>query len=165
MVFVVVLGLSLMMGSVKIDPWGAIKYILNFRQDGTSAFSPLEITIIFSLRLPRVIFAGIIGAAMALVGTVFQALLAPHMMHMLFGADHRMLVARIGSLWRLIYGCGGQHCPHHSRPCRTSRRGHYRPLRHAIFYLPAAEKNRQFCIDRQGLRRYTSDLSYMRRLS
>src|SRR3990170_3247515 len=75
MVFIVVLGISLMMGSVKIDPWGAIKYILNFHQDGTSAFSPLEITIIFSLRLPRVIFAGIIGAAMALVGTVFQALL------------------------------------------------------------------------------------------
>jgi len=75
MVFVVVLGLSLMMGSVKIDPWRAIKYIFNFRQDGASAFSPLEITIIFSLRLPRVVFAGIIGAAMALVGTVFQALL------------------------------------------------------------------------------------------
>ncbi len=75
LVFVVVLCLSLMMGSVKIDPWRVITGIFNIRREGTSAISPLEMTIIFSLRLPRVMFAGIIGASLALVGTVFQALL------------------------------------------------------------------------------------------
>ena len=75
LVFVVVLCLSLMMGSVKIGLWRAISGFSSFRQDGAAGLTPLEMTIIFSLRLPRVIFAGITGASLALAGAVFQALL------------------------------------------------------------------------------------------
>jgi iron complex transport system permease protein len=75
LVLVVVLGLSLVTGSVEIGMWRGLKGILNLWQAGTDRLTPLEMTIIFSLRLPRVIFAGIIGASLALVGTVFQALL------------------------------------------------------------------------------------------
>jgi iron complex transport system permease protein len=75
LVLVAVLGLSLVTGSVQIGMWRGIKGILNLWQAGTDRLTPREMTIIFSLRLPRVIFAGIIGASLALVGTVFQALL------------------------------------------------------------------------------------------
>jgi iron complex transport system permease protein len=74
-VLAAVLGLSLITGSVEIGIWRGIKGILHLGQTGTDRLTPLETTIIFSLRLPRVIFAGIIGASLALAGTVFQALL------------------------------------------------------------------------------------------
>ena len=75
LVLAAVLGVSLVTGSVPIGIWRGVKGILNLWQAGTDRLTPLEMTIIFSLRFPRVIFAGIIGASLALVGTVFQALL------------------------------------------------------------------------------------------
>jgi len=70
-----VLAISLVTGSVDIGIWRGVKGILHLWQAEMDRLTPLETTIIFSLRLPRVIFAGIIGASLALVGTVFQALL------------------------------------------------------------------------------------------
>jgi len=69
------LGLiSLCVGSVHID---LIKVLSSFSNafSGTVSLSYQEELILFSVRLPRIIFAGIVGAALSLGGVVFQAIL------------------------------------------------------------------------------------------
>ncbi len=74
LVFVLVLGFSITMGSVRIDLWRLLRGI-NFWQEQPLHLTPLEMTILFSLRLPRALFAGITGASLSMAGVVFQALL------------------------------------------------------------------------------------------
>jgi iron complex transport system permease protein len=69
------LGLiSLCVGSVHID---LIKVLGSFSNafTGTISLSSQEELILFSVRLPRIIFAGIVGASLSLGGVVFQAML------------------------------------------------------------------------------------------
>jgi iron complex transport system permease protein len=75
LVFVAVLCLSLAMGSARINLYHEIRGIINILQGKNSGLTPLETTIIFSLRMPRIIFSGLVGAVLALTGAVFQALL------------------------------------------------------------------------------------------
>src|SRR3712207_1016724 len=64
-------------GSVSIAPGAMIRMLLNHL--GLSRFpvtwSPQEEVILLSLRLPRVVAAGAVGAALATAGVVFQGLL------------------------------------------------------------------------------------------
>jgi len=75
MVILLVLGLvSLSLGSVHIP----LRSVLNFlfgMFSGNSPLSPEEEQILFSVRLPRIVFAGIAGAVLALGGVIFQAIL------------------------------------------------------------------------------------------
>ncbi|HON59670.1 MAG TPA: iron ABC transporter permease [Smithella sp.] len=65
--------LSLSLGSVPIDPDRIFRF---FAGGGTgSALSSEERLILFSVRLPRIVFAGVVGATLALGGAVFQAIL------------------------------------------------------------------------------------------
>ena len=75
MVFLVIAALALVTGTVGIDILAVFKELLYGWHDGYSGLSPSEKTIIFSIRLPRIIFAGIVGASLSTAGVVFQALL------------------------------------------------------------------------------------------
>jgi iron complex transport system permease protein len=69
------LGLiSLCVGSVHIDLIKVLKSLIN-AFTGTVSLSSQEELILFSVRLPRIIFAGIVGASLSLGGVVFQAML------------------------------------------------------------------------------------------
>lgn len=75
--FLVLLALcviSLAVGSVRIAPSHIINALIN-AFSGNLSLSPEEELILFSVRLPRIIFAGIVGASLALGGVVFQAIL------------------------------------------------------------------------------------------
>ena len=66
--------ISLAAGSVHINPW---RVLLSFTDifTGRYSLSIQDELIIFSVRLPRILFAAIVGASLSLSGVVFQALL------------------------------------------------------------------------------------------
>jgi iron complex transport system permease protein len=75
--FIILLALgivSLSAGSVYINP---AQILMSFTDifTGRYSLSAQDELIIFSVRLPRIIFAGIVGASLSLSGVVFQALL------------------------------------------------------------------------------------------
>lgn len=75
--FLVLLALcvvALAVGSVRIAPGDVIRALIN-ALSGNLSLSSEEELILFSVRLPRIIFAGIVGASLALGGVVFQAIL------------------------------------------------------------------------------------------
>jgi iron complex transport system permease protein len=65
---------SLSVGSVHIE-LGRVFHALVRALTGKFSVSSEEELILFSVRLPRIIFAGIVGASLALGGVVFQAIL------------------------------------------------------------------------------------------
>src|SRR5664280_2571141 len=66
--------ISLSVGSVHINLINVLRSLVNVFT-GTISLSPQEELILFSVRLPRIIFAGIVGASLSLGGVVFQAML------------------------------------------------------------------------------------------
>lgn len=73
-VFLVIGAVSLWVGIVHIDFGHVLRYLANALTGNFSITSQEEL-IIFSVRLPRIIFAGIVGASLSLGGVIFQALL------------------------------------------------------------------------------------------
>jgi len=69
-VFVALSAVSLGVGAAKID-------VIALLRDSTAGLSLSESdrAILFSIRLPRIIFAGMVGASLSVAGVVFQALL------------------------------------------------------------------------------------------
>jgi iron complex transport system permease protein len=74
MIFVVICIVSLSLGSVHIDLIDVLRSLVN-SFTGKVSLSSQEELIIFSVRLPRIIFAGVVGASLSLGGVVFQAIL------------------------------------------------------------------------------------------
>jgi len=74
-VLLAVAFVSLLVGTARIEIIGGLKGLLYGWHKGFTGLTPAEKTIIFSIRLPRIIFAGIVGAALSTAGVVFQALL------------------------------------------------------------------------------------------
>jgi iron complex transport system permease protein len=71
----ITLGLvSLAVGSVHIE-WGALFRIFGKVLGGDLSLNSQEELIVFSVRLPRVLFAGVVGAVLSVGGVIFQALL------------------------------------------------------------------------------------------
>ena len=73
-IFLVIGAASLCVGSVHIDFDRVLRYLARALTGNLSINSQEEL-IIFSVRLPRIIFAGIVGASLSLGGVIFQALL------------------------------------------------------------------------------------------
>jgi iron complex transport system permease protein len=74
LIFLAISVASLLVGGVYISPgnvFGSLVHALT----GKSSLSSEEELIIFSVRLPRIIFAGIVGASLSLGGVIFQAIL------------------------------------------------------------------------------------------
>jgi iron complex transport system permease protein len=74
LIFLVVCIVSLSLGSVHIGFIEVLKSLIG-SSTGESSLSSQEELIIFSVRLPRIIFAGIVGASLSLGGVIFQAIL------------------------------------------------------------------------------------------
>ena len=60
-------------GEISFSP--LIKRLLTICSGSGAGLDPTEETILFSIRLPRILFAGVVGAALSLSGVIFQALL------------------------------------------------------------------------------------------
>ncbi len=73
--FVIVGGGSVLTGTSGVGAVRVLNSIVSWWRDGSLALDPSERTILFEIRLQRVIFAGIVGAALSTAGVVFQALL------------------------------------------------------------------------------------------
>lgn len=67
--------LSLVMGPGEDSFFSLARRLWSFWLGAASVFDTSEKTILFSIRLPRIIFAGIVGAALSAAGVVFQAVL------------------------------------------------------------------------------------------
>lgn len=74
-VLVVVMIGATLIGSTRIGIIQGLKGLFSGWYSGSSFLKPSERTILFSIRLPRVLFAGLVGAALSSAGVVFQALL------------------------------------------------------------------------------------------
>src|SRR4030043_1239601 len=75
LLLIVVILLSVTMGSVRIPPLRSIRILFQSILGLTGAGSETERTIILSLRLPRAVLAGFVGAGLSVSGATFQALL------------------------------------------------------------------------------------------
>lgn len=75
LIFFTVSLLSLFAGAADITLFSVIRDFLSLGADGHKALTTAEKSILFSIRLPRVILAGLVGAALSMSGVVFQALL------------------------------------------------------------------------------------------
>ncbi|HPQ44315.1 MAG TPA: iron chelate uptake ABC transporter family permease subunit [Syntrophales bacterium] len=73
--FAVVAAVSALTGPAGIGIGRVLKGLAFGWREGSPALEPFEKTILVSVRLPRIIFAGIVGAALSTAGVVFQALL------------------------------------------------------------------------------------------
>ena len=74
LIFLVIGAGSLLTGSVHID-FGHVSRYLARALTGDFSITSQEELILFSVRLPRIIFAGIVGASLSLGGVIFQAIL------------------------------------------------------------------------------------------
>jgi iron complex transport system permease protein len=75
LLLVLVILVSIAMGSVNIPPLRAIRILFQAMLGLRGADSDTERTIILSLRLPRAVLAGLVGAGLSVSGATFQALL------------------------------------------------------------------------------------------
>src|SRR5512142_2658340 len=65
---------ALAVGSIAIPPGILMQRVAQFASGKTSVNDPLE-TIVFSIRLPRILLSSLVGAALAVAGAAFQSLL------------------------------------------------------------------------------------------
>lgn len=104
-----VILLSISVGSVKVKPLRSIfilfQSLLGLKGTGTET----ERTIILSLRVPRALLAGLVGAGLSVAGTIFQALLRnpladPYILGVSSGAAVGAIVAILMGLSTLSFG-------------------------------------------------------------
>lgn len=102
---VLAIGLvSLFFGSSPIDAFSFFHWLMSGKNDPGVGLTPTDQTILFAIRLPRIIFAVIVGGALASAGVVFQGLLRnpladPYILGISSGAA-------VGALCALLLGVG-----------------------------------------------------------
>ena len=74
-VFTAMAVVSILVGPAKINFIHELKGVVFGWREGYEGLTASERTIIYSIRLPRVIFAGLLGASLSAAGVIFQALL------------------------------------------------------------------------------------------
>jgi iron complex transport system permease protein len=104
LLLILVILLSITMGSVKIPPLRSIRILFQSVLGLTGAGNETERTIILSLRLPRAILAGFVGAGLSVSGATFQALLRnpladPYILGVSSGAA-------VGAILAILLGLG-----------------------------------------------------------
>jgi iron complex transport system permease protein len=108
-VLIVVGLLSITLGSVKVPALRSIQILLQSILGGKGSESETERAIILSLRVPRTILAGVVGAGLSLSGAIFQALLRnpladPYILGVSSGAAVGTIIAILMGLGSLSFG-------------------------------------------------------------
>src|SRR5208283_5009196 len=110
---IVVILLSVSVGPVKISVLDIIRMILHRVGvlHSTTGWQPVEETIIFQVRLPRVLGAALVGAALSTAGVLFQGLLRnpmadPYIIGTASGAAFGATLAMLLPLSVVFYGFG-----------------------------------------------------------
>jgi iron complex transport system permease protein len=74
-ILVLVSFISLLVGPSKVGAFSLLEGFFTGLSRGELHLPPMEKTILFSIRLPRIVCAGIVGAALSVAGAVFQGIL------------------------------------------------------------------------------------------
>lgn len=106
---VAVILLSVIVGSVRLPPRRSIEILLQSILGGQGEPAGTEQTIILSLRVPRAILAGLVGAGLSVSGAIFQALLRnpladPYILGVSSGAAVGAIIAILLGLSTLSLG-------------------------------------------------------------
>lgn len=104
LLLLLVVLLSITMGSVRVPPFRSIRILLESILGLKETGSETERAIILSLRVPRTILAGLVGAGLSLSGVIFQALLRnpladPYILGVSSGAA-------VGTIFAIVMGLG-----------------------------------------------------------
>jgi iron complex transport system permease protein len=100
---------SISVGSVSISPLRSIGILMKSLSGAASPLDGPEEAIILSLRLPRAVLGGLVGAGLSVSGAVFQALLRnpladPYILGVSSGAAVGAIVAMLSGLTALSFG-------------------------------------------------------------
>jgi iron complex transport system permease protein len=103
--------LSLNIGSVRIPVRTFLRLLMNHMTGGGNGSNPLE-SVLFSVRLPRVLLGSLVGAALAAAGTAFQSLLRnpladPYVLGVSTGASLGTILYSIFAGWLGFAAVGG----------------------------------------------------------
>ncbi len=106
---ILVILISVTVGSVKVPPLRSFRILLQSILGLKGGGSETERTIILSLRLPRAILAGLVGAGLSVSGATFQALLRnpladPYILGVSSGAAVGAIVAILLGLGTFSFG-------------------------------------------------------------
>jgi iron complex transport system permease protein len=109
LLLIFVILVSITMGSVKVPPLRSIRILFQSILGLRGAGSETERTIILSLRLPRAILAGFVGAGLSVSGATFQALLRnpladPYILGVSSGAAVGAIIAILLGLGTFSFG-------------------------------------------------------------
>jgi len=100
---------SVMVGSVRVDPVRSISILLQSLLGLQGTETEMERTIILSLRFPRALLAGLVGAGLSVSGVIFQALLRnpladPYILGVSSGSAVGAIIAILIGLSTLSFG-------------------------------------------------------------
>jgi len=109
LLLLIVILFSITMGSVKVPPLRSIRILSQSILGLKGVGSETERTIILSLRVPRTILAGLVGAGLSLSGAIFQALLRnpladPYILGVSSGAAIGTIIAILMGLSAFSFG-------------------------------------------------------------
>src|SRR4030066_339892 len=109
LILILVAIFSIMVGSVKVEPHRSISILLQSILGLKGAGTETEKTIILSLRVPRALLAGLVGAGLSVSGAIFQALLRnpladPYILGVSSGAAVGAIIAILMGLSTLSFG-------------------------------------------------------------
>jgi iron complex transport system permease protein len=107
-----VFAVSIQIGPARISPLAILQRLLYGWRDGYLVLSAQEEIILYSIRIPRALFAGIVGGALSVAGVVFQALLRnpladPYILGISGGASVGAIVGIITGAGSLYFGIPG----------------------------------------------------------
>ena len=109
LLLIVVILLSITLGSVKVKALSSISLLLQSLLGLKRAGTETEQAIILSLRFPRALMAGLVGAGLSVSGAIFQALLRnpladPYILGVSSGAAVGAIIAILMGLSALSFG-------------------------------------------------------------
>jgi iron complex transport system permease protein len=109
LLLILVILVSITMGSVKVPPFRSIRILFQAILGLKGTGSETERTIILSLRLPRAVLAGFVGAGLSVAGATFQALLRnpladPYILGVSSGAAVGAIIAILLGLGTFSFG-------------------------------------------------------------
>jgi iron complex transport system permease protein len=109
LLLVAIMLISILLGSARIDPFHSLRILFRSLTGIKGTENETEQTIILSIRFPRVLLAGLVGAGLSVSGAVFQALLRnpladPYILGVSSGAAVGAIIAILTGLSALSLG-------------------------------------------------------------